>query len=126
MKKNNNNSSNPDAVEQAMNTVLQAERAAEQAIADCRQAAQHTVQAAQQRAQRIAERTDERLALCHMRCSSKLSKELKDRQRAEKAANQDQPTQPLDNATLANVVTAVARDLIGITQSEGEDRDAPK
>ncbi len=80
-----NNTESPDAVEQAMNTVLQAERAAEQAIADCRQEAQQTVQAAQQRAQRIAARTDERLSLCHMRCSGKLNKELKDRQRAEKA-----------------------------------------
>ena len=121
--KKDNNSSKPDAIKQAMNTVLQAERAAEQAIADCRQEAQHTVQAAQERAQRIAARTDERLALCHMRCSGKLSKELKDRQRAERAGNQGQSTQPLDDAILANMVTAVARDLIGITQPEGEDRD---
>lgn len=126
MKKNNNNTSNPDAVEQAMNTVLQAERAAEQAIADCRQDARQTVQAAQQRAQRIAERTDERLALCHMRCSSKLSKELKDRQRAEKANNQNHSTSQLDDTTLSEVVAAVARDLIGITQPEGEDRDTSK
>jgi len=122
--KKNNNITNPDAVEQAMNTVLQAERAAEQAIADCRQEAQQTVQAAQQRAQRIAERTDERLTLCHLRCSARLSRELKDRQRAEKADSQGQSSQPLDEATLTDVVAAVARDLIGITEPAVEDRDS--
>ena len=121
-----NNTSNPDAVEQAMNTVLQAERAAEQAIADCRQEAQQTVQAAQQRAQRIAARTDERLSLCHLRCSGKLSKELKDRQRAEKASSRNNSIRPLDDTALSDVVAAVARDLVGITQPEGEDRDASK
>ena len=121
-----NNTENPDAVEQAMNTVLQAERAAEQAIADCRQEAQQTVQAAQQRAQRIAARTDERLSLCHLRCSGKLSKELKDRQRAEKASSRNNSIRPLDDTALSDVVAAVARDLVGITQPEGEDRDTFK
>lgn len=118
-----NNTESPDVVEQAMNTVLQAERAAEQAIADCRQEAQQTVQAAQQRAQRIAARTDERLSLCHMRCSGKLNKELKDRQRAEKAHSGNQPTRQVEDTALSDVVAAVARDLVGITQPEGEDRD---
>ena len=121
-----NNTNNPDAVEQAMNTVLQAERAAEQAIADCRHEAQQTVEAAQQRAHRIAARTDERLSLCHMRCSAKLTKELKDRQRAEKANSRNQSTQPLDETALSGVVAAVARDLIGITQPGGEDRDTSR
>ena len=125
MKKKNNITS-PDAVEQAMNTVLQAERAAEQAIADCRQEAQQTVQAAQQRAQRIAERTDERLAQCHMRCSSRLAQELKERQRAEKAAGQDESTRLLDDTVLADVVAAVTRDLIGSAQPEDQDRDTSK
>ena len=121
-----NNTSNPDAVEQAMNTVLQAERAAEQAIADCRQEALHIVQAAQEKAQRIVARTDERLALCHMRCSGMLSRELKDRQRTERAGNQGQSTQPMDDAALSDVVTAVARDLVGIILPESEDRDTPR
>jgi vacuolar-type H+-ATPase subunit H len=120
------NKKTPDAVEQAMNTVLQAERAAEQAIADCRQKAQRTVQAAQEQAQRIAARTDERLAQCQMRCSSRLAQELKERQRAEKAAGQDESTRLLDDTGLADVVAAVTRDLIGSAQPEDQDRDTSK
>lgn len=112
-----------DTVEQAMNTVLQAERAAEQAIADCNSEAQLAIQAALGRAQHIAARTDERLAHCHMRCSAKVSRELKTRQRAENADSQVQSTLQLDNTALAEVVAVVARDLIGASRPEGEGRD---
>jgi len=121
-----NNNPPLDAVEQAMNTVLQAERSAEDAIADCKQEALRTVQAAQERAQQIATRTDERLALCHMRCTARVSRELKARQRAETADGQGQPTHQPDDKVLAALVAAVARDLIGSTQAESDDPDASK
>ncbi len=102
-----------------MNTVLQAERAAEQAISDCKQAAVQIVQAAQERAARIATRTDERLALSHMRSKGKITRELKDRQRAEQVETLNHPPQPLDDTALTEMVRAVARELIGVAGQQG-------
>lgn len=126
MKAGNGNNHSRDAVEQAMNTVLQAERTAEEAIADCEQQALRTIQAAQERAQQIAARADERLALCHMRCTARVSRELKTRQRAEKAEHDEQSRHQLDDAALAGVVARVASKLIGSTRSEDGDRDPPE
>lgn len=111
-------------VEEAMNQVLEAERAAEEAIADCRQEAQQILQAARERAQRIAERTDERLAHCHMRCSAKLARELKERERTEKAELQGQSSYQLDADALAEVVEAVAAKLTVTARSAGDEGDA--
>jgi hypothetical protein len=122
----NNNNHSPDAVEQAMNTVLQAERAAEQAIADCNSKAQLALQAAQQQAQHIAARTDARLTLCHRRCNARVSREIKARQRAEQADLQGQPGQELDDVALAAVAEAVARELLGSPRTEGDDGGIPE
>lgn len=118
---NDNNNHSPAAVEHAMNTVLAAERAAEQAIADCNSEAQLAIQAAQEQAQHIATRTDARLALCHMRCNARIAREIKARERAEQADLQARPGQELDDMVLAAVVEAVAGELLGSPRPAGDD-----
>jgi hypothetical protein len=118
------NNHSPDAVEHAMNTVLEAERAAEQAIADCNSEAQLVIQAALEQAQHITKRTDARLTLCHMRCNARVSMEIKASQRAAQADLQGQPGQELDEAALAAVVETVARELISSPRAEGDEGGA--
>jgi len=124
MTSNNDNNHSADAVEQAMNTVLEAERAAEQAIADCNSEAQLVIQAAQEQAQHIAKRTDARLTLCHMRCNARLTLEIRARQRDEKIDLQGQPGQELEAVALAAVVETVARELISSPRAEGDEEGA--
>jgi sulfur transfer protein SufE len=119
--KNDNNNHSPDAVEHAMNTVLEAERAAEQAIADCNSEAQLAIQAAQEQAQHIATRTDARLTLCHRRCNARVSREIRARELAEQADLQDRPGQELDDVALAAVIETVARELLASPRSAGDD-----
>jgi hypothetical protein len=112
----------PETVEQAMNRVLQAERDAVRAIDACRRDALAIRQAAQQRARRIAERTDERLAICHMRCNSKLRHTLGEQER--RAASQTgESSYRLDAAALTAVVEALARDLTGPPPAESPQRE---
>ena len=105
-----------EPVEDAMNRVLQAERSAEQAVAVCRQEAREIQQAAQLQASRIARRANERLALCHMRCNARLTRELKERERAAEAEISQCTASAiqLDEDALTPVVEALALDLTGI------------
>ena len=106
-----------ETVEQAMNQVLQAERRAEQAVEVCRHEAMVIQQAAQQQANRIARRANERVTVCHMRCNARLTRELKERERAADAdpGHGAASALQLDEATLKRVVEALALDLTGIT-----------
>ena len=105
-----------EPVEDAMNRVLQAERSAEQAVEACRHEALKVQQAAQLQASRIARRANERLALCHMRCNTRLTRELKERERAAEAEVSQCTASAiqLDEAALTPVVEALALDLTGI------------
>lgn len=107
-----------ETVEQAMNRVLQAERDAEQAVEACRREAVEIRQAAQLRARRIAERTNERLAICHMRCNSKLRHALREQERLS-ASQTGESSYRLDAAALTAVVEALARDLTGPDPAAG-------
>ena len=122
MQNDNNNSSSPGAVEQAMNLVLEAERAAEQAIADCEQEAQEILNAAHRSARRIAERTDERLARAHMRCGALLSREIQHSEHTATAAQQERYR--LDTATLAEIAESVAAQLTGSPPGSGNGKGA--
>jgi len=102
-----------DTVEQAMNRVLQAEREAEQAIADCEFEARQILQAAQQRAKRIADRTDERIALIQQRLAQKIKAHIDALERADRSAQRAVPTYELAAAELAGVVQEVAAKLTG-------------
>jgi len=103
-------------VEQAMNRVLEAERGAEQAVEACGHDAMKIVQAAQQQAKRIARRANERLAICHVRCNAKITREIRQRERAA-AGQRGEASYRLDEAALTAVVEALALALTGVTPS---------
>ena len=112
-----------DTVEQAMNRVLQAEREAEQAIADCELEARQILQAAQQRVKRIADRTDERLALIQQRLAQKIKAHIDALERADRSAQLEPSVYDLDEAGLATVVREVAAELTGNRRSTNDGRE---
>jgi len=112
-----------DKVEQAMNRVLQAEREAEQAIADCEYEARHILQAAQQRAKRIADRTDERIALIQQRLAQKIKAHIDILERADRSAQHEPSVYDLGEAELATVVQEVAAELTAKGRSAGGRRE---
>ena len=112
-----------DKVEQAMNRVLQAERDAEQAIADCELEARRILQAAQQRVKRIADRTDERMALIQLRLAQKVKAHSEALERADQSAQHEASLYDLDEAVLAAVVQEVAAELTGNRGSQGGRRE---
>ena len=106
-----------DMVEQAMNRVLQAEREAEQAIADCEQQARQILQAAEQRVKRIADRTDERITLLQLRLAQKIKAHIDALERADRRSQREPSLYDPGAAELASVVQEVAADLTGNTHS---------
>ncbi|MGB5472107.1 MAG: hypothetical protein WBQ78_01355 [Gammaproteobacteria bacterium] len=111
------------SVEHAMNQVLQAERAAEQAVEACARDAVKIRQAAQERASHIARRTNERLATCHVRCNGKLSRELREFERTAAARQPGESTYRLDETALTSVVEALALALTGVIPAGNPTRD---
>ena len=99
-----------------MNRVLQAEREAEQAVAECEKQAEIILSDARQRANRIANRTDERITLMSMRCSQRVAGEISNQERAEKAARKQQDPE-LDETGLSECIEAVSAALTGRAQS---------
>jgi vacuolar-type H+-ATPase subunit H len=116
----NDSNAESDSVEKAMNRVLQAEREAEQAIADCEYEARNILQAAQQRVKRIADRTDARITRIQLRLAQKLKGQTRKLERAEKAAQHESSTYELDDTALAAVVQDVAAELTGNRRSPGD------
>jgi vacuolar-type H+-ATPase subunit H len=110
-------------VEQAINEVLQAEHNATQAVDACKQEAMQIQQTAQQRAKQIASRTNERLAICHMRCNSKISHTIKERERLAATGQGSESSYRLDAAALTAVVEALALTLTGVTPDQNGSRD---
>jgi len=105
-----------------MNKVLQAEREAEKAIADCEYEARNILQAAQQRVKRIADRTDARIARIQLRLAHKLKAQTKAMESADKAAQRGPSAYTLDDTALAAVVQDVAAELTGNRRSHGGER----
>jgi len=114
-----------ETVEEAMNQVLQAEHRSEQAVEACKHDAMKIQQAAQQQANRIARRANKRLAICHMRCNTRLTRELKERERAADAdlSHRGESVYRLDEAALTAVVEALALALTGINPAATHPRD---
>jgi len=110
-------------VEHAMNQVLQAERGAEQAVEACERDAVKIRQAAQLRANHIARRTNERLAICHMRCNGKLTRELRELEHTAAASLTSESTCQLDETALTSVVEALALTLTGVIPAGNPPRD---
>ena len=112
-----------DTVEHAMNRVLQAERGAEQAIADCENEARQILQAAQQRVKRIADRTDERITLIQLRVAQKIKAHIDALERVDRSAQHEPSVYDLDKAGLAMVVQEVAAELTGNSCAAGGRRE---
>jgi hypothetical protein len=104
-----------DAVNgQAINEVLRAERAAEQAVARCERQARDILHDAQTLAHRIAQRGDERITLVHMRCSQRLADQQRLLAVADSRAQAEIRDAQVDTASLASVVDSLAAMLIGV------------
>lgn len=112
-----------DSVERAMNRVLQAEREAEQAIADCEQEARQILQAAQQTAKRIADRTDRRITLIQMRLAQKIKAHIDALERADRRTRLEPSRYDLGAGELASVVQEVAAELTGTRHSPDSQRE---
>ena len=95
-----------------MNRVLEAERDAEVAVAECEKQAREILGNARKRANRIANRTDERITLLKMRVSQQVAGEISRQERAEKAARK-QTVAELDETGLRECIEAVSAALIG-------------
>ncbi|WP_127477975.1 hypothetical protein [Sulfurivermis fontis] len=65
-----------NSTEEAMNRVLEAERAALAAIAECTTRAANLIEAAQQQARRIHRRTDSRISQVHAHCALALGRQV--------------------------------------------------
>lgn len=101
------------AASAAMNRVLEAEQAAEQAVAKCERQAQALLQAGYARAQRISVRTDERISLLRMRSSEHVSRQIELRERAELAAEENESAGHPQSQRQNAVVEEVAAELSG-------------
>jgi hypothetical protein len=101
------------AASAAMNRVLEAEQAAEQAVADCERQAQALLQAGYARAQRIGARTDARISLLRMRSSERVTRQIEFTERVELAAQQGESPGHPQAERLAAVVEALAAELSG-------------
>ena len=101
------------AASAAMNTVLEAEREAEQAVAECERQAQGLLQAGYARAQRIAGRADERISLLRMRCIDRVTRQIEAMERAERAAQQGSSLEHPEADRIAAIVEQLAAELSG-------------
>lgn len=76
--------------EQAMNTVLEAERKARETVAQCQASADEILQQARQKAQRISNRTNDRISRIHQRVTRAVTDQVKQLDEEEqKLARQD-------------------------------------
>lgn len=106
--------------DEAMNTTLQAEQRALDAIKTCERQAAELINAAQQQARLIAERADRRISDLHVRCARTTAEEIEAMLR-EDAHEADHSTQPeLKIEALEAAVDHVAARLTG-----EREHDAP-
>jgi hypothetical protein len=97
---------------QRMNQVLQAERDAKRAVAECEQRAQEILRAGQVRAQRLVRRADERITVIQMRCNHHIDTVVKAIEKQQEPADAAHPGQAGEQAIEA-VLAALAADLTG-------------
>ena len=116
-------SNKPDSAEAAMNEVLAAEQAAEEAIDACEQAARASLHEATLRARRIADRTNERIALIQQRTRQQLQQYLRNAERATVGAEQAHDAEDLRLAVVAGVANELAERLTAAGSSENTETD---
>jgi len=111
--------------EEAMNTVLQAERDAERVVAACEAEAASILQSAQLQASRIASRTDNRISLMQTRCFQQVTEEVRQLERAERQARERQEeSYRIDETGLAECIEEIAICLTGGVSRGGNGGDA--
>ena len=110
---NNHTDEQTAAASAAMNRVLEAEHAAEQAVAECERQAQALLQAGYTRAQRITARADERISLLRMRSNDRVNRQIEVMERAERAAQQDASPEHPQAARLESIVEELVVALSG-------------
>ena len=111
------------AASAAMNRVLEAEQAAEEAVAECERQAQALLQAGYTRAQRITAHTDERISLLRMRSIDRVTRQIEVMERAERAVQQDASPEHPKAARLDSIVEELVAVLSG-DDSAGSDGPA--
>ena len=116
-------SNKPDSAEAAMNEVLAAEQAAEEAIDACEQEARASLHEATLRARRIADRTNERIALIQQRTRQQLQQFLRKAERAAGGAEQAHDAEDLRLAIVAGVANELAERLTAAGDSENTETD---
>lgn len=107
-----------NSTEEAMNRVLEAERAADAAVADCATRAAAVIEMAQQQARRIHSRTDSRISQVHAHCALALGRQVETllQQEAEQAADAS-----LDAAMHQVLAAAVERLAQSLTDNAAGD-----
>lgn len=111
MKKDRNTSPADTENGEAINRVLRAEQAAQQAVARCEHRAQGVLHNAQMQAQRINQRADERISWVEMRCAQWLSEQS--RKLAQEVAVQADSAGHMPESALKSLVDALAARLTG-------------
>jgi cytidylate kinase len=125
MANNNSGDSATGQAELAMNRVLQAERDAERAVAECEAEAGSILQASQLQASRIASRTDSRISRMQTRCLQRVTEEIKQLERAERQTQERQEeSYRIDETGLAECIEEIAICLTGGTSRGGNGGDA--
>jgi len=119
---NNHTDEQTVAASAAMNRVLEAERAAEEAVTECERQAQALLQAGYARAQRITAATDKRISLLRMRSIDRVTRQIEVMERAERAAQQDASPEHPQAARLASIIEELVAELSGgdTTGSDGQ------
>lgn len=104
--------------DEAINEVLRAERAAEQAVARCEQQARAILRTAQTQAQRIEQRGNERIVRMHMRCSQRLSEHDRLPVAGDTGEQLDRRDARADHASMAVAIETLAALLSGASPEE--------
>ena len=102
----------------AINSVLVAEREANQALADARAEAERILDEARQRAARILQRADSRITFSHLRCSQGVTRAV-DRQVQEHHRQLAELSQRLElsDAQLDSIVAELAAAMTGVEEA---------
>ena len=113
-----------EQVAQRMNRVLQAERDAKRAVAECEQRAQEILRAAQVRAQRLVSRADQRITVLQMRCNHRIDSMVKAMEKQQQAPDGAAQPGQLGERAIKAVVAALAAELTGSGDETADERQA--
>ncbi len=107
---------------QLMNRVLQAERDAKQAVAECEQRAEEILRAAQARAQRLVSRADQRITTIGMRCKHRIDTVVKAMGMQQQVPGDAAHPGQLEAQAIEAVVAALAAELTGADDEAAGER----